>query len=508
MARRDAGRDREHDRERDRQRDRQRDRERRDARAARDPRQELWPPWRRAIEDADDTPMARAPENRKQALVKLAWISIWLLYLGSPVSDLTGGHHTGVVTACAALGLTVFVTGYLSLVFLRTNTGQRPERWVYEVLVAQTALSLLLSGTLGKDWLVLFVYVAVACGAALPSRQSRWAVPAVTLLLFLVGMWTDPGSDLYPALLIPSLLGGYAMVGVKQLVQAMRELREARATVAHLAATEERLRLARDLHDLLGHSLSLITLKSELAGRMLPDRPDDAAQQVADIEKVSRQALVDVREAVSGYRRPTLPAELASARSALASAGIAARLHVDDRPPPGLGPEGEGALAWALREAVTNVVRHSGAATCVVALAVADGVARLTVSDDGRGPGTAAGAGAAGTAQDTAAGVSGAASGSAAGAASGAGAATRGGGASGSAAGRGSESGSGGAAEVRLGNGLTGLAERLILAGGTLDVGRAGDGGFRLTASVPADQEPAPVAAPGPPGRPGAPGGR
>lgn len=393
-----------------------------------------WPPWRQEIEDADDTPMGRAPENRRQALVKLAWVGIWLVYLGAPVGDLVDGHHHVVVTVLAALGLAGFVVAYLALVFLRTNAGEQTERWVYGILAALAVLATLLSATLGKDWLVLFVYVAVGCGAALPPRESRWAVPAVTALLLGVGVWQDTSSDLWPALLIPSLLGGFAMVGVKQLVRTMRELREARETVAHLAATEERLRLARDLHDLLGHSLSLITLKSELAGRMLPARPEDAAQQVADIEQVSRQALVDVREAVSGYRRPTLDAELATARGALASAGISARVHVGERPA-GLGSQGEGALAWALREAVTNVVRHSGATTCVVALRVEDGLARLTVSDDGRGP----------------------------------------------------------AADQRSGNGLTGLTERLILAGGTLDTGRAGDGGFRLTATVPAD--PAPVGA-------------
>jgi two-component system sensor histidine kinase DesK len=392
---------------------------------AREPR----PPWRQQIETADDTPMGRAPENRRQALVKLAWVGIWLVYLGAPVDDLVHGHHAVAVTLLAALGLLAFVVSYLALVFLSTNTGERPERWIYGVLAAQVGLSLLLSATLGKNWLVLFVYVGVACGAALPLRESRWAVPAVTAVLAGVGAAVDSSSDLYPALLIPALLGGFAMVGVKQLVHTMRELRDARETVAHLAATEERLRLARDLHDLLGHSLSLITLKSELAGRMLPDRPQDAAQQVTDIEKVSRQSLVDVREAVSGYRRPTLAAELASARSALASAGVSARVHAAERPE-GLGPQGEGALAWALREAVTNVVRHSGATTCVVALKVEDGLARLTVSDDGRGP----------------------------------------------------------AAEQSAGNGLTGLTERLILAGGTLDTGRAGDGGFRLTATVPAAQ--------------------
>lgn len=407
---------------------------------------ERWPAWRREIGAADSSGMGSVPETRGQALVKLMWIGIWLLYLGSPVSDLAGGGHSVLVTVTAAVGLTAFVVAYLAVVFLRTNTGHRPERWVYGVLGAQTALALTLSGTLGKDWLVLFVYVSVACGAALPMRESRWAVPAVTGMLAGVGAWVDSEGDLYPALVIPALLGGFAMGGIRRLVRTMRELREARETVAHLAATEERLRLARDLHDLLGHSLSLITLKSELAGRMLPDRPDDAAQQVADIERVSRQALVDVREAVSGYRRPTLTAELAAARSALASAGIAVRVHQPDRVP-GLTAAGEGALAWALREAVTNVVRHSGAQQCVIALnspedAAVTATATVTVSDDGRGPGP----------------------------------------------------------EHAPGNGLSGLSERLILAGGTLSTARAGDGGFTLTAAVPTEQVPVAAAAdlPGP----------
>lgn len=400
---------------------------------------EPWPAWRRETEASDDNAMGRAPESRKQALIKLAWIGIWLLYLGAPVSDLSSGRHTTPVVVLAALGLTVFVVAYLALVFLRTNGSAGPEKWVPEVLAAQTALSLGLSATLGKSWLVLFVYVAVACGAALPGTQSRWAVPGVTALLAAMGAWVDRPGDLYPALVIPALLGGFAMVGIKQLVHTMRELREARQTVAQLAATEERLRLARDLHDLLGHSLSLITLKSELAGRMLPGRPDDAAQQVADIERVSRQALVDVREAVSGYRRPTLAGEAATARGALSSAGVSFRAHIPD-PVPGLDTSAEGALAWALREAVTNVVRHSGAAVCVCAVTVdaESGLAVLTVSDDGRGPGPDG--------------------------------------------------------PHSHGNGLTGLAERLALAGGTLTTARAGDGGFSLRATVPVTGVPAATA--------------
>lgn len=397
-----------------------------------------WPPWRREIEERDSTAIGRAPENTRQAVIKLLWVGVWLLYLGAPVSDLTGGGHRTAAVVPAALGLAAFVVCYLVVVFFRTNTQHGPERWVYGMLAAQTGLAVVLTAALGAPWLVLFEYVSVACGAALPARQSRWLVPGTTVLLAGLGAWRDPGGTLVPGLLVPCLLGGFAMVGVRQLVRTMVELREARATVAHLAATEERLRLARDLHDLLGHSLSLITLKSELAGRMLPDRPHEAAQQVADIERVSRQALVDVREAVSGYRRPTLTAELAAARGALRAAGIAARVHVPE-PVPGLATDAESALAWALREAVTNVVRHSGAATCVVALATGGTTATLTVSDDGRGPTGPAG-----------------------------------------------PKGPAGSGGPVPGNGLTGLGERLVLAGGSLGWARSGDGGFTLTASVPA----------------------
>lgn len=292
------------------------------------------------------------------------------------------------------------------------------------VLSAQAAV---LSLALGREWLVLFVYVAISSGAALPGKFSRWTVPGATALMTATAFAVPGGQAYLVSLLVPALMGGFAMVGVRALLSTTIELRQARATVAQLAANEERLRMARDLHDLLGHSLSLITLKSELAGRMLPAQPEAAAQQVADIERVSRQALVDVREAVSGYRRPTLPGELAGARTALAAAGVLADLSaepVDDLP-----EEAESALAWSLREAVTNVVRHSGARRCTVTLTgrqtLRGRYVELTVSDDGAG------------------------------------------------------------GPAVPGNGLTGLTERLEAVGGTLTAGPAGKTGFRLVARVP-----------------------
>ncbi|MEU9921373.1 histidine kinase [Streptomyces griseoluteus] len=372
-----------------------------------------------------DIPIGRPPRGRRELWVKLLWIGVWLVFLSSPVHDLVGGGHGTAATWAGALGLTAFVAVYLGLVFRnmgRTFSGPT----VVVLLLILGILAPLLAYTLGSAWLGLFVYLSVACGATLPAKATYWTIPASAAGMYLVGLHTDEEEARNLIMLV--VLIGFAMTGVRQLVRTTVELRRARATVAQLAANEERLRLARDLHDLLGHSLSLITLKSELAGRMLPGRPEEAAQQVADIERVSRQALVDVREAVTGYRRPRLAAELAGAQVALTAAGVVAEIPAEPDLA-GLPEEAEAALAWTLREAVTNVVRHSGAQRCAVELLhrhTLDGpVLELSVEDNGSGgPGKGPG------------------------------------------------------------NGLTGLAERLQGAGGTLEAGRSAKG-FRVVARVP-----------------------
>ncbi|WP_199545774.1 sensor histidine kinase [Streptomyces sp. N35] len=394
----------------------------------------------------------------------MMWIGIWLVFLASPIQDLAGGHHTTAATVLGWLGLGVFVAAYLSLVFRFTS---RIGDWLVPglSLLFLYGLGSALAYSLGDNWLGLFIYVSVAMGAVLPFRHARWAIPVVTATMIVIGMRTEPIGEVVASLGLLTLMIGFAMCGIRQLVRTTIQLREARATVAELAANEERLRLARDLHDLLGHSLSLITLKSELAGRMLPAHPEQAAGQIADIERVSRQALVDVREAVTGYRRATLSGELAGARTVLAAAGIAATVPAQA---PALPEAAEEALAWALREAVTNVVRHSGARRCTVDLVgrqTLDGpVFELVVEDDG--PGGAAGQG------------------------------------------EGLGAGRPGAVTGGRGNGLTGLEERLSAAGGTLGGGPRRKG-FRPGARVPLGAAAPRSVRPGadvPPGADGSPG--
>ncbi len=373
-------------------------------------------------------------ETRRQLMVKVSWMLLWMFYLIYPVQDLLHGGHSTAGLVAGWLALAAFVAGYVALVVLRSMAGMRP-RLCRAVVATMVVVAVLTTFGLGTAFLTLFTYASVAVAIIAPVRFALASVAGMAGLAVLVGLAAHADRGDIPAIALTAFLSGVAMTGLQRLVATMKELREARAAVAHLAASEERLRLARDLHDLLGHSLSLITLKSELAGRFMDAGKDEAARaQVADIENVARQSLIDVREAVTGFRRPTLPVELAAARTALAAAQVtleAAPELVDAWP--GLAAEEAGALAWALREAVTNIVRHGeGATVCTVRADETwegDGerYAVLEIADDGRGPG-----------------------------------------------------------KSQPGNGLSGLEERLALVGGRLETGPGERGrGFRLRALVP-----------------------
>jgi two-component system sensor histidine kinase DesK len=230
-----------------------------------------------------------------------------------------------------------------------------------------------LSVAYAPDFLWLFVGVSAIAGVTLPLRSAFAVVVALTLLT--LGMCVGLSGGIVQAdwlhilplvLLVRGL--GVDMIGIARLSSALREVHQARQELARLAVIEERLRVARDLHDLLGHTLSLIVLKSELARRLTEQEPQRAAQEIAEVERVARQTLREVREAVVGYRQPRLASELEHARQLLDAAEISCPIEQTIGPLP---PAIDAVLGWAVREGVTNVIRHSRARQC-----------RITVTSD------------------------------------------------------------------------------------------------------------------------------
>jgi two-component system sensor histidine kinase DesK len=368
--------------------------------------------------------------------------AIWLVYLIQPVSGLfTRGH--GPLRIAGGLAIVVAFCVIYVLIICNCLRWPRLAHWGLSGLVMLAALGCLVYG---KAWTPLWIYVSAATGMVLSIRTAGRRSAALAVIgvgacyVFFSWVAHDSPTDFF-IILLPVLLVGWAMIGFRLQVRLMAELVQARETVAKLAASEERLRLARDMHDLTGQSLSMITLKAELAAKRLTRLPPSAEREavlreLGDIGRVSRQTLHDIREAVSGYRRPTLAVEAITARNALDAAGI----RVDDDPALTLrsgtfDADAEAALAWCLREAATNVIRHSGARNCRIRLTGQPGQLVLEILDDGRGA----------------------------------------------------------AGQHAQGSGLRGMSERLSALGGSLSLSPADPAGFRLRATVP-DPRPAPAA--------------
>jgi two-component system sensor histidine kinase DesK len=352
------------------------------------------------------------------------YAGIFSLLITTPaIVSLVSDEPTPARVAAVAASILVFIAVFMHGV--RGRAIPRPPAVVARAFVLMLVIAGALTIADRQDWGLLFYY-AVALGAL--RLPSPWNVVAVPVTAAVAGATTAVGGagGGNTGALVLSLLGiGAAMVAMGEIMRANRELHDARAELARLAVADERERFARDLHDLLGHSLSVISLKAQLARKRLPDDPHAAATDVADIETVSRDALREVREAVSGYHKPVLDTELLGARTALDAAGIETTI---DRPAVELPSEVEAVLAWTVREAATNVIRHSGARHSTIRLVPALDQASVEIVDDGPGINGAEGGG----------------------------------------------------------TGLTGLKERLAQAGGRLEAGPRDDGpGFRVRAIVP-----------------------
>ena len=388
---------------------------------------------------------------------------IWLGFILFPLVDAITTHASPVGKALTIAGAAVFVGSYLALVLMWRQRPWHPKAIALFGLLLGTAIALTLAS--GPGWGFLFTYCA-AVVALFSSAQVGWLwVSGCAILAAGSSAIAGASGGAVITYAVTALGIGLLMALMRDLRVRNEELNAARAELADAAVARERERFARDLHDLLGHSLSVIALKAELAGRLLPGRPEQAATEVAEVEQVARQALSEVRLAVSGYRQPTLEGELAGARMALAAAGIEAHIKA---PKVTLQPDVEAVLAWAVREGATNAIRHSRARECTIRVVAGLADASVEVVDDG-GAATAgepAGAQAAHGAQGE-----------------------RGERSEGRKGGEGGEPIPSAARPDQdhggAGNGLAGLRERAEALHGHVEAGTLPGGGFRLMVSVP-----------------------
>ncbi len=317
------------------------------------------------------------PMDCRPAWQRLGWALPWLLFQFFPVFDLVTTPRAAWVRVVAAGALLVFTGSYL--VVMGRFFERRMPAWRHLVVVA--VLGVVLAAWLGSAWAGLLIYVSAAAAGALPQR---WVWPAVVACAGACAGVVGAEGELGQLFILPVMcvLTAFALSGTRTLVSVNAELSEAREELARNAVAEERLRFARDLHDLLGHSLSLIALKSELAGRLADRDPARARTEMADVEATARRALAEVRDAVSGYRQVSAGSALAEARAALSAAGITLTAP---RELPALPGAVDAVLGWVVREATTNVLRHSGARSVTVTVGTDDDGAALTVTDDGHG---------------------------------------------------------------------------------------------------------------------------
>ena len=311
---------------------------------------------------------------------------IWLVFLSDAFS--AAWHQRQTLRADSGLVVLVLF-GVLYLVHfshLRAAVwgprGPVGSRWYVSSLglvswAGLAVLAALATVTVGQEGAATWVFLAVSGLWTFRVRVGlvigACLVALYELLTFHVDGWTHDVS-----ISMSMVLAMAAVTGGMIASQRQRALAEARLENARLAIQDERNRMARDVHDILGHSLTVITVKAELAARLLEVSPERARAEVADLERLARDALADVRQAVAGFREMSLPAELARARSSLAAAGIEADLPTAADAVPSHLRE---LCAWTLREGVTNVIRHSGATSCRVILDDHG----ITVTDDGSG---------------------------------------------------------------------------------------------------------------------------
>jgi two-component system sensor histidine kinase DesK len=301
--------------------------------------------------------------------------AFWLVYLGQAV-DGVARHAHGAGAVAGYVLVVAFAAVYLAA--LPMGWG-RDTRVFWILYVAGFAITAVEAFFARGDAFVFCVYLAVLTVAALKGRAMPIVI-ALTLISALLPRFIPGwGGRINWANGLSVLLVSFAMFGFFKIVESNIALAAARAEVARLAAENERSRIARDLHDLLGHSLTTITVKAGLARKLAEHGDADRAfAEIREVEQLTRRTLGDVRAAVSSHHEVTLTGELATAREVLRAAGMVSEL------PPSVAetePQLSELFGWVVREAVTNVVRHSRASHVRITL----GSSFVEIFDDGRG---------------------------------------------------------------------------------------------------------------------------
>ncbi|MFD5781809.1 sensor histidine kinase [Streptomyces sp. NPDC126933] len=389
---------------------------------------------RRPVAVAPPTPGNRLPAPRIARTILITAL------LGYALLTITSILTAGVSPTAEATGLLLLLP-ILALQLLHSTPGgnQAPLSRTCLILALQALLTYLPLIIFQAYWETMAGYLAGSLLLLLPARLAWPLYATVGLSMLIPPLLT--GRPLLDSINFThtTLLTGLVLYGLTRLAHLITDLHTTRGELACQAVTGERLRFARDLHDLLGFSLSAIALKTELVHQLVPTQPDRAMKEINEVLTLAGQSLTDVRRAAGGYRAISLQQEIRTAQSMLQAAGI--HVHVEMELAT-LSPHIDTALATTLREAVTNLLRHSSATHCRIRAVHHGGVVRLLIENDGADPGY----------RNTA---------------------------------------------PHSGNGLGNLQARMTAIGGRLKTGHVKDGTFRLLAEAPARPSDTPVEATG-----------
>lgn len=312
-----------------------------------------------------------SPRDKAHGWAPFIWLAYLSFFFIQPILD----HAGWKMWSLTALATAIFLVLYFGLFWL-----QKPRSLLH--IAGMVVLGLVFAPINGGAS-TFFVFAAAFVPFCVQTERAGVALIAgivalagiETQVFHLNGWFFFYGGGLAAAV-------GGSNIYFAQRNRALAKLRMANDEIEHLATVAERERIARDLHDVLGHTLSVIILKSELAGKLMDRDPQRAGNEIREVEQISRQALSEVRDAIRGYRSQGLPAELAKAKATLETAGVSVKCEAAKLALPAMH---ESVLSMAVREAVTNVVRHAQARNCSMRLGQRNGSCRLEIEDDGRG---------------------------------------------------------------------------------------------------------------------------